>query len=68
MSEVVSQLDRAAAAYWRRLAKSSGAANASAALARAQHLTVEARAESRIPDRAQRPTLDQIEVPPLRLR
>lgn len=68
MSEVVSQLDRAAAAYWRRLAQSGGAANASAALARAQQLTVEARAESRVPDRAQRPTLDQIEVPPLRLR
>jgi hypothetical protein len=67
MSEIVSDLDRAAASYWRQLAQSGGA-SANAALARAQQLTVEARAESRIPDRAQRPTLDQIEVPPLRLR
>jgi hypothetical protein len=67
MSEIVSDLDRAAAAYWQRLAQNGGA-NASAALSRAQQLTVEARAESRIPDRAQRPTLDQVEVPPLRLR
>jgi hypothetical protein len=68
MSEIVSELDRAAAAYWRRLAQTGGTAKASAALSRAQQLTVEARAESRIPDRAQRPTLDQIEAPPLRLR
>lgn len=67
MSEIVSEMDRAAATYWRGLAQRGGA-NASAALAQAQRLTVEARAESRIPDRAQRPTLDQIEVPPLRLR
>lgn len=67
MSEIVSDLDRAAAAYWRQLAHRGGA-SANAALARAQQLTVEARAESRIPDRAQRPTLDQIEVQPLRLR
>ena len=67
MSEIVSELDRAAAAYWQRLAQAGGA-NANAALTRAQQLTVEARAESRIPDRAQRPTLDQIEAPPLRLR
>jgi hypothetical protein len=67
MSEIVSELDRAAATYWRWLAQAGGA-NANAALTRAQQLTVEARAESRIPDRAQRPTLDQIEVPPLRLR
>jgi hypothetical protein len=67
MSEIVSELDRAAAAYWRQLAQRGGT-NANAALSRAQQLTVEARAESRIPDRAQRLTLDQIEVPPLRLR
>lgn len=67
MSEIVSELDRAAAAYWRRLAQ-SGAVNANAALTRAQQLAVEARAEARISDRAQRPTLDQIEAPPLRLR
>ena len=67
MSEIVSELDRAAANYWRRLAQTGGA-NASAALSRAQQLTVEARAESRITDRAQTPTLDQIEAPPLRLR
>ena len=67
MSEIVSDLDRAAAAYWRQLAR-IGSVNRSAALARAQQLTVEARAEARIPDRAGRPTLDQVEVPPLRLR
>jgi hypothetical protein len=67
MSEIVSELDRAAATYWRRLAQSGGA-NASAALSRARKFTVEARAESRIPDRAERPTLDQIEARPLRLR
>ena len=67
MSEIVSEMDRAAAAYWRQLAQSGGV-KANAARARAQQLTVEARAESRIPDRAQRPTLDQIEAPPLRLR
>lgn len=67
MSEIVSELDRAAAAYWRQLAQ-RGSANANAALTRAQQLMIEARAESRIPDKAQRPTLDQIEVPPLRLR
>lgn len=67
MSEIVSELDRAATAYWRRLAQAGGGI-ANAALTRAQQLTVEARAESRIPDRAQRPTLDQIEAPPLRLR
>ena len=67
MSEIVSDLDRAAAAYWRRSAQNGGA-NANAALSRAQQLSVEARAESRIPDSAQQPTLDQIEVPPLRLR
>jgi hypothetical protein len=67
MSGIVSQLDRAAAAYWQQLAQAVGVNN-SAALTRAEQLTVEARAESRIPDRAQRPTLDQIEAPPLRLR
>lgn len=67
MSEIVSQLDRAAAAYWQRLAQAVGVNN-NAALTRAEQFTVEARAESRIPDRAQRPTLDQIEAPPLRLR
>jgi hypothetical protein len=68
MAQIVSDLDRAAAAYWRQLAQAGGTANASAALARAQQMTVEARAESRIPDRAQQPTLDQIEAPPLQLR
>ncbi len=67
MSQIASELDRAAAAYWRRLAQRGGP-SASGALAQAQQLTVEARAESRIPDQGQRPTLDQIEAPPLRLR
>jgi hypothetical protein len=67
MSEIFSDLDRAAAGYWRQLAQ-SGSVDRNTALSRAQQLTVEARAEARIPDRAQRPTLDQVEVPPLRLR
>lgn len=67
MAEVVSEMDRAAAAYWMRVARAGGP-TAGAALSTAQRLVVEARAESRLPDRAHRPTLDEIESPPLRMR
>ncbi|MDA8093271.1 MAG: hypothetical protein M0T84_05045 [Betaproteobacteria bacterium] len=67
MSELMSEMDRAAAAYWRDVAR-LGAGDASAALATAQTLVVEARAESRIVESSQTPTLNQIEVPPLGLR
>lgn len=67
MSELMSDMDRAAAAYWMRVARAGGS-NASAALSNAQRLVVEARAEGRLPDNGQRPTLDQIEAPPIRFR
>jgi hypothetical protein len=67
MAELVSEMDRAAAAYWMSVARAGGS-NANAALSTAQRLIVEARAESRILDRAHRPTLDEIEAPPLRIR
>ena len=67
MAELVSEMDRAAAAYWMRVARAGGS-NTGEALSNAQRLVVEARAESRFADRGHRPTLDDIEVPPLRLR
>ncbi len=67
MSELMSEMDRAAAAYWRQVAR-QGAGDASIALATAQNLVVEAGAESRIAENSQAPTLNQIEAPPLGLR
>lgn len=67
MSELMSDMDRAAAAYWMKIARAGGS-NASAALSNAQRLIVEARAERRLPDTNQAPTLDQIEAPPIRYR
>jgi len=67
MSEIVSDMDRAAAAYWMRVARAGGP-DAGAALSTAQRLVVEARAERRLPDNGQAPTLDQIEAPPIRYR
>jgi hypothetical protein len=67
MAELVSEMDRAAAAYWMRIARAGGA-DAGAAISTAQRLIVEARAESRLADRAHRLTLDDIEAPPLRMR
>ena len=66
MSELMSEMDRAAAAYWRTVAR-LGAGDASAALAAAQTLVVEARAERRLDENGQAPTLNQIEAPPLGL-
>jgi hypothetical protein len=67
MSELMSDMDRAAAAYWLKVARTGGS-DASAALSNAQRLIVEARAERRLPDTNQAPTLDQIEAPPIRFR
>ena len=64
MSELMSEMDRAAATYWRNVARLGGG-DASAALATAQTLVVEARAESRLSQNSQAPTLNQIEAPPL---
>jgi hypothetical protein len=67
MSELMSDMDRAAAAYWMKVARAGGS-NASAAMPNAQRLIVEARAERRLPDTNQAPTLNQIEAPPNRVR
>jgi hypothetical protein len=67
MSELMSDMDRAAAAYWMKAARAGGS-DAGAALSNAQRLTVQARAERRLPDTNQAPTLDQLEAPPIRYR
>ncbi|MGH7224958.1 MAG: hypothetical protein ACRELF_17175 [Gemmataceae bacterium] len=67
MSELMSDMDRAAAAYWMKVALAGGS-DAAAAVSNAQRLVVEARAERRLPDTNQAPTLDQIEAPPIRHR
>ena len=67
MSELMSDMDRAAAAYWMKVARAGGS-DAGAALSDAQRLTVQARAERRLPDTNQAPTLDQLEAPPIRYR
>jgi hypothetical protein len=67
MSELMSDIDRAAAAYWMKVARVGGS-DAGAALATAQRLVVEARAERRLPDTNQPPTLDQVQAPPIRYR
>jgi hypothetical protein len=64
MSEIVSDLDRAAAAYWQKVANKAGPEK-STALAQASNLLRDARAEARIPDSAKQPTLDDMEAPPL---
>ena len=64
MAEIVSDLDRAAAAYWQTVANKAGPEK-SAALAQASNLLRDALAEARIPDSAKPPTLDDMEAPPL---
>ncbi len=56
-----------AATYWLKMARARNN-DANAALATAQNLIIEARAESRIAESSQAPTLNQIEAPPLGLR
>jgi hypothetical protein len=64
MSEIESDLDRAAASYWMSVANKAGP-DKSSALQQAANLLRDARAEARIPDSAQQPTLDMLEAPPL---
>jgi hypothetical protein len=64
MSEIDSDLDRAAAAYWLSVANRDGPDRVTA-LTRAANLLRDARAEARIPDSAVQPTLNQLEAPPL---
>lgn len=67
MSELVAEMDRAAAAYWKKVARAGGA-EAASALAKAQQFVVEARAESRVRKEAHQPTLNEIEAPPIRYK
>ena len=64
MSEIESDLDRAAATYWLSVAGKGGPGK-SAALQQASNLLRDARAETRIPDSARPPTLNTMEAPPL---
>lgn len=66
MSEIEADLDRAAAAYWLSVANQGGYQKGTA-LMRAAGLLREARAETRIPDSARQPTLNELEAPPLDL-
>src|ERR1700721_897364 len=64
MSEIESDLDRAAASYWLSVANKAGPGK-SAALQQAANLLRDARAEAGIPDSAKPPILNTIEAPPL---
>jgi hypothetical protein len=64
MSEIDSDLDRAAASYWISVANKAGPGK-SHALQQAAHLLRDARAEAHIPDSAKQPTLNTMEAPPL---
>jgi hypothetical protein len=66
MSEIEAELNRAAAAYWMSVAAKGGSGK-SAALTEAHNLLRAGRAESRIPDSARQPTLNDLEAPPLDL-
>ena len=66
MSEIDSDLDRAAAAYWLSVAGRGGPEKVTA-LSRASELLRDARAEARIPDSAIQPALNMLEAPPLDL-
>jgi hypothetical protein len=64
MSEIEAELNRAAAAYWMSVAAKGGGGK-TVALSKAEELLRDARAESRIPDSAKQPTLNDLEAPPL---
>lgn len=64
MSEIEAELNRAAAAYWMSVAAKGGGGKTQA-LSKADELLRDARAESRIPDSAIQPTLNDVEAPPL---
>ena len=64
MSEIEASIDRSIAAYWLSVA-SKGEGNKSVALNQAATLLRDARSESKIPDSARQPTLNEMEAPPL---
>jgi hypothetical protein len=64
MSEIEAELNRAAAAYWMSVAAKGGGGKTQA-LSKSEDLLRDARAESRIPDSAIQPTLNDVEAPPL---
>jgi hypothetical protein len=66
MSEIDADLDRAAATYWLSVARKGGYGK-DTALTRAADLLRDARSETRIPDSARQPTLNELEAPPLDL-
>lgn len=64
MSEIESLIDRSIAAYWLSVAN-KGEGGKNAALDQAAALLRDARSETRIPDSAKQPTLNEMEAPPL---
>jgi hypothetical protein len=64
MSEIEAELNRAAAGYWMSVAAKGGGGK-TLALSKADQLLRDARSESRIPDSAAQPTLNDLEAPPL---
>jgi hypothetical protein len=66
MSEIDSDLDRAAAAFWLSVANRGGSGRVPA-LTQAANLLRDAGAEARIPDSAAQPTLNDLEAPPMDL-
>lgn len=64
MSEIESNLDKAASAYWMSVAAKAGPDYA-LAVSNASNLERDSRAEARIPDSPCQPTLNTMEAPPL---
>ena len=64
MSDIETNLDKAASAYWMSVAAKAGPDHA-AALSNACNLARDSRAEARIPDSALQPTLNTLEAPTL---
>jgi hypothetical protein len=64
MSKIESDIDRSIAAYWLSVAN-KGEGGKNAALDQAAALLRDARSESKIPDSAKQPTLNEMEAPPL---
>jgi hypothetical protein len=61
MSEIETELNRAAAAYWMSVAAKGGGGK-TVALSKAEQLLCDARAESRIPDSTTQPTRNDTEA------
>jgi hypothetical protein len=64
MSEIEAELNCAAAAYWMSVAAKGGGGK-TVALSKAEEFLRGARGESRIPDGAAQPTLNEMQAPPL---